>query len=245
MWGWAPASLSTSPRLIPISPERKRDWEHSAEYTNVKQLFEKEFSEHATGSGLLKVWRVENWVVWDRYKAARDLRGGTDEYPLWHSTSDADPASPCLDTNGLDPTRSKGGAFGRGIYLAQHALYSHLCLTPPCESSTELGIKGGYFLIIARAVLGRCKDFKDTVNDMTKTLMREPVGYESWCGTEGDLKCTGVKDVLDGHEKSDPPYNRCAGLLKKNGNVYGKQYIFAREERMYPQYIIHYHFGPR
>mmetsp|Transcript_96429 Transcript_96429/g.274917 ORF Transcript_96429/g.274917 Transcript_96429/m.274917 type:complete len:167 (+) Transcript_96429:4528-5028(+) len=93
------------------------------------------------------------------------------ERQLWHGTGRTDPMVVVDHEVGLDHRFSSGGFFGHGLYLAEKARYSH---GEPDFQYSHSNYNGTFSLLLVRATLGRCYDYKSTVNRATKDLKMPP-----------------------------------------------------------------------
>jgi hypothetical protein len=157
---------------------------------------------------------------------------------LWHATVDANPFDVCRSETGFDSTYAQGinrvgaasederpSAYGLGLYFAAHPLYSHYIA---CCPAAPHGGKG-FYIVLADVALGCIKDFG---RELATDLKREPLGFDSWSGTENDMKDTIATD--------DATKDIDARMLLRNGHEYGRQFIVARSEKAVPRYIINY-----
>ena len=186
----------------------------------------------------VKVWRIENNSLRTRFEET----GLGNVKRLWRSTSNLDPYPPCRD--GFDPEDSGGGAYGKGVYFAEHALYCDFFIRPP-TTSMEIDINGkGSFLIFADVALGECKDFGSEMNDETRSLVCAPKNYDSWTGTEGDLEGKGgAGDLVSSSKRKEEGDSRKDAFhlrRKDNGSIYGRQYIVGRADQILPRYLVRY-----
>ena len=116
---------------------------------------------------------------------------------LWHGTAAVE--SICLGDIGFDVRRAHkhgvrqalldslgwgGHVYGRGVYFAEAALYSHWWFA---RHTTEVNDDDSeeYTLILAQVFTGRSKDYGSS---WAPDLCVEPSGYHSVCGTESDQK---------------------------------------------------------
>ena len=175
----------------------------------------------------------------------------------------------------FDPTYYNRGTYGIGAYFAAEPLYSHYFRA--CRVDSLPGCR----LILAQVVLGDVKDYGSARNsDLVDVgdqmicacdIEREPLKpaaegggrYDSWSGTEGDLKWVKESDARCYRHmkaKRQPmakkrPANctgpdSCADALEHcrtmiaDGKRYGEQYIVCRYQKAYPQYVVQYQSGP-
>ena len=233
----------------------------STEYAEVAQRLLSKLP----GVTVLGVKRVQNEGLyrrfWQERKEKESVLGGPNERRLWMSSGDTQPDVLCNSRYGFDPTyylrNGEYGSYGAAVYFANEPLYSHVfreCTAPPPLEGSQL--------ILAQVVLGEVKDFGAAYGPMVdgrqqiRSLEREPVKpdgghYDSWCGTEGDLewvrvdkaKCerhmTGHRVPAGGCEACERVKAHCR-VLKADGKRYGKQYMIARSEKAYPEYVLRY-----
>lgn len=101
----------------------------------------------------------------------------------------------CIE--GFDRSRSTSGCYGHGVYFARRPLYCAFFIDPPRQSHHELPGKElhagrGAFLMLANVALGQCEEYGREVSEKTRVLTSPSAGYDSWCGTEGDLCAPGL-----------------------------------------------------
>jgi len=76
-----------------------------------------------------KIQRIQNTLLWDQYASARQRvrlkNGSATELWLWHGTRDTPPDRVYNDSVGFDITYASDGMWGRGLYFASNAQYSH------------------------------------------------------------------------------------------------------------------------
>ena len=94
--------------------------------------------------------------------------------------------------------------------------------------------EGGKEIVLAKVVLGNVKDFD---RELAPKLLREPSGFDSWTGTENDLR--GVAEI-EAVRLSGKPSAKRAQLLVDEGHKYGRQYIVCRYQKAYPAYVVRY-----
>ena len=250
----------------------------NSEFDEVAQLFRRSMP---IGTTVLQLERVQNEVLWRRFYLERKetgRRGPANEQRLWMGTDDTPSEVLCNSEHGFDPTYGQGGSYGVGAYFAAEPLYSHYFRA--CRSGSLPGCR----LILAQVVLGDVKDYgskwsTDLVDFgdrriRARDIAREPPRpaedgggeYDSWSGTEGDLKW--VKESAARCFKHDNERivqkkkkfkerpadcvgpDSCAEALEQchtmlaDGKRYGKQYIVCRYQKAYPQYVVRYQVGP-
>jgi len=212
---------------------------------------------------VLQVRRCQNEGLYRRFhhereETARSRGSDPNERRLWMSSGDTQPDVLCNSAHGFDPTYYlRGGSYGIAAYFAEEPLYSHYfraCKAPPPLD--------GHQLILARVALGEMKDFGalygeedvDSSGASIQDLQREPrkddgTPFDSWAGTEGDLQWVNVRQArCERHERSKkkPICVACDSViaqcqqLKTDGARYGRQYMVARFQKAYPQYVVRY-----
>jgi hypothetical protein len=124
----------------------------------------------------------------------------------------------------LDVQNHANKAFGVGVYLAKHAIYSDTIRPHVRPDGTKQ-------LIFAKVVLGKCYDYGATTPNCIEAM--EPVGHHSVSGTEGDMAFVKGWDWTSTHQE-----------LIDNGAEYGRQYVVRRSERVYPAYLVTYTNNP-
>ena len=87
-------------------------------------------------------------------------------------------------------------------------------------------------------------------NDLQREPRKDDGGpFDSWAGTEGDLQWVNLRKArCERHEnaKKKPICAACDSViahcqqLKTDGARYGRQYMVARFQKAYPEYIIRY-----
>jgi hypothetical protein len=222
--------------LVDITPVRGRVWGLTAtseEFQGVKASFEEAMSRYTVDS----VFRVQNTDLSHRFETERCIlerkhgAKGVNERTGWHATVGVEPSVVC--NKGFDITYAQAidrpsegeSAYGLGIYFAEHPLYSHVVASH--ESNR------GFSMIRARVLLGKCKDFGET---LAKKLKRCPEGYDSWSGTEGALR-----NVFDlAKWRDDPVGLKDVRMLVDNGAEMGRQYVVGNVSAIYPEYVIKY-----
>ena len=116
---------------------------------------------------LESVQRVQNKVLWRKYQVYKDglaqQHGDdiTDERELFHYAN-PDVVQKVINsrTVGFDP-RLGGGEYGAGTYFAQHAIYSAAYGGGwlDGDAAKELAARPTITVVLAKVVLGHCKDF--------------------------------------------------------------------------------------
>ena len=135
---------------------------------------------------------------------------------------------------GFDYRLGREGAYGRGSYFAEHAIYSAYLFPRPARAAD-----GSVVLLVADVILGQSKGL-GTRRD--HTLVREPpieggaAGdvYDSVQGTEGGFGIHGPIGVLH-HPRPDA---RQYGANPEGEEEYGRQYIVYDKAKAYPRYLV-------
>ena len=126
--------------------------------------------------------RVQNKALWDKYaqrraEVAKESADGFSANEVWgfHGTRDFSVAKVC--ENGLDFRYGNNGMWGRALYLAANACYSH-------HYASNAGNGERQFFYV-RAALGRTKEM-----DRDSSLRAPPNGFDSVNGmTQGHRVC--------------------------------------------------------
>jgi len=218
--------------IVDITHRRGNPDADEEEYHRVKDDFQSKLG----GALVQEIWRVQNVETWTAYQATMTYDKTTDqldERVLWHSSCQTYPFELCK--KGFDLTFAKQidrpaekdtrSAYGLGFYFAEQPLYSHKFI----ECNARQWDKRGYYMVRVRVLLGKCEDLG---RDMAEDRVHTPEGYDSWCGTEGDLQETITAD--EARKDVD------CGVMRRNGAKYGKQYITQNNSRVRPEYIIRY-----
>jgi len=219
--------------IVDITPWRGNPDANEEEYGRVKDDFQSKLD----GALVQEIWRVQNVETWTAYQATRthdETTDKLDERVLWHSSCQTDPFKLCEKgfdltfAKQIDRPAEKGtrSAYGLGFYFAEQPLYSHKFI----ECNANQWNKPGYYMVRVRVLLGKCQDLGQR---MAEVRIHTPEGYDSWCGTEGDLRGTITADEAR-RDKKD------FGVMRRNGAKYGKQYITQNNSRVRPEYIIRY-----
>ena len=77
-----------------------------------------------------------------------------------------------------------GHVYGRGLYFAEYAIYSHWWFARHTPGDDDEGNEYAT-LLLAQVFTGRSKDYGSA---WAPDLFMEPPGYHSVCGTESDQK---------------------------------------------------------
>jgi hypothetical protein len=258
---WLLEANGTPRRGLIDVPPRHSSGEANQEFDEVcQQLVSK-----LPAARVLQVRRCQNEGLYRRFhhergETARSRGGDPNERRLWMSSGVTQPDVLCNSAHGFDPTYYlRGGSYGIAAYFAEEPLYSHYFRA--CEAPPPLG---GHQLILARVALGEMKDFgalygEEDVNSSgasIQDLQREPrkddgTPFDSWSGTEGNLDFVDVRQARCPSHRGGVPV-RCAlctsvlrqcQQLKSDGARYGRQYMVARFQKAYPEYIIRYVLG--
>jgi hypothetical protein len=134
---------------------------------------------------------------------------------------------------GFDYRLGRQGAYGRGSYFAEHAIYSAYLFPRP-----DKAVDGSIVLLVAEVILGQSKDLG---RGMDSTLVREPpidggaIGdvYDSVQGTEGSFGIHGPPGLH--HPRQDA---RKYGRNPQGEEKYGRQYIVYDKAKAYPRYLV-------
>jgi hypothetical protein len=134
---------------------------------------------------------------------------------------------------GFDYRLGRQGAYGRGSYFAEHAIYSAYLFPCPAKAADS-----SIVLLVADVILGQSKDLG---KGMDGTLLREPpieggvTGdvYDSVQGTEGSFGIHGPPGLH--HPRQDA---RRYGRNPKGEEEYGRQYIVYDKAKAYPRYLV-------
>ena len=146
---WSIGTSSSNPppcELVPVWDQKGSEWE--AVEANLRATIP-----NATLWGLE---RVQNFPLWEYFCFRKDrvakLSGMTRLVQVWHGTSATDPKLICEDAaDGFMMQHSQQGLWGRGIYFAENASYSH-----SYARTTQPSFVGStfYTMILANLVVG-------------------------------------------------------------------------------------------
>jgi hypothetical protein len=147
---------------------------------------------------------------------------------------------------GFDYRLARGGAYGRGSYFAEHAIYSAYLYPCPTKATD-----GSIVLLVAEVILGQSKDLGQLCSRDLQPwdpsgkaricdLVREPpieggaAGdvYDSVQGTEGSFGIHGPPGLH--HPRQDA---RKYGRNPQGEEEYGRQYIVYDKAKAYPRYL--------
>lgn len=155
-----------------------------------------------------------------------DDAASANEQWLWHGTGDSPPNAILQHEVGLDPRFSSKAFYGRGLYLAEKASYSHgdkdrsYAFHPrhPDRSETQL--------LLVRAAVGEACEYADSID---KTLTKPP---EQSSGTLFD-SVRGGPHRPSRSGPGDPP----------NISAISMMVVLYELAQAYPEYIVTYHTG--
>lgn len=133
---------------------------------------------------------------------------------------------------GFDYRLGRAGAYGRGSYFAEHAIYSAYLYPRPTPEPD-----GSVTMLCAQVILGTSKDLGKR---MDQSLMREPAipggapgeVYDSVQGTEGSF---GIHNAAKHKDRSNA---KKYGADKNGTEEYGRQYIVYDKRAAYPKYLV-------
>jgi hypothetical protein len=162
------------------------------------------------------------------------MGGGPDELKKIYEGGRAD--------GGFDYRLGRAGAYGRGSYFAEHAIYS-ACLYPARRTpSNPRGMvpndEGGVTLLVAEVILGQSKDLGRACDG---ELKREPpieggTAGETYDSIQGTEQSFGVHDYkARSHDRRDA---RQYGKNPRGEEEYGRQYIVYDKAKAYPKYLV-------
>jgi hypothetical protein len=154
---------------------------------------------------------------------------------------------------GFDFRLARGGAYGRGAYFAEHAIYSAYLFPRPRKAAD-----GSVVLLVAEVILGQSKDMGRLCgNDRCAGIGTacQPIGSEEICRLVRDPPIEGAAgetyDSVQGTESSFGihagrcfPNNQMRADAKRfGGNAagceeYGRQYIVYSKAKAYPKYLV-------
>jgi hypothetical protein len=152
---------------------------------------------------------------------------------------------------GFDFRLARGGAYGRGAYFAEHAIYSAYLFPRPRKAAD-----GSVVLLVAEVILGQSKDMGRLCgNDRCAGIGTacQPIGSEQIAKLVRDPPIEGAAgetyDSVQGTERSFGIHGP-AGLhhprpaaKRYGGNAagceaYGLQYIVYSKAKAYPRYLV-------
>jgi hypothetical protein len=148
---------------------------------------------------------------------------------------------------GFDYRLGRGGAYGRGSYFAEHAIYSAYLYPCPTKAAD-----GSIVLLVAEVILGQSKDLGQLCSrdlqpwDPLGTaricdLVREPpieggATGEVYDSVQGTERSFGIHDATArSHPRRDA---RQYGRNPQGEEEYGRQYILYDKARAYPRYLV-------
>ena len=154
---------------------------------------------------------------------------------------------------GFDFRLARGGAYGRGAYFAEHAIYSAYLFPRPTKAAD-----GSVVLLVAEVILGQSKDMGRLCgNDRCPGIGAacQPIGSEVIGALVRDPPIEGAAaetyDSVQGTESSFGIHaGRCfaknqmrADAKRYGGNAagceeYGRQYIVYSKAKAYPRYLV-------
>ncbi|NWU49752.1 PAR12 polymerase, partial [Dromas ardeola] len=117
------------------------------EYDKIKQLFHQTMK----GYNVLKIWRIQNPSLWKVFQWQKELmkreNGGKEvnEKLLFHGTKISFVESICIHNFDWRICGSNGTNYGKGIYFARDASYSHAYCQPAVKINT---------MFVARVLVG-------------------------------------------------------------------------------------------
>ena len=171
-----------------------------------------DFKQTLPNATILRVQRIQNMVVWERYfhcsrMMARVAHPVLGEKLLFHGTKDNDPKLIYEGTEGFDMRFSAQGMWGRGNYFAVNASYSN-------GYAFDAG-DGIRKMFAAWVLTGRSYHMKESKRSLTKP------------------------PFLKEHSRSDTDIRRCYDSVY--GTTGGTPvYITYDNEHAYPAYLITY-----
>lgn len=182
---WDTMSEKDEVKLYLVDPETER-----SEYDRVTA----EFMQTLPDVKILKVQRVQNKTVWQKYLHCVQMLQEIDppilgEKLLFHGTSQNDPKEIYQGAEGFDMRFSRDGAWGRGNYFAVNASYSDRYAFHAGD-----GIKKMFaaWVLTGRAYLSKPKSsltkppFLNESDDGDGTAVRHR--FDSVCGSTGGTR---------------------------------------------------------
>jgi hypothetical protein len=126
------------------------------------------------------------------------------------------------EQGGFDHRLGRQGAYGRGSYFAEEAIYSAYMYPRPARSWD-----GSITLICAEVVLGQIRDYESATD---QTLVRPPEGFDSVVGTENGFGFH--------HSKRNRWHAQQHGGLPNGCEAYGGQRVVYEKQAAYPRYLV-------
>jgi hypothetical protein len=135
------------------------------------------------------------------------------------------------EEGGFDFRLGRAGAYGRGSYFAEHAIYSAYMYPRPDKAPD-----GSITLLVAEVILGQSGDYGSRIDG---TLVREPpieggAAGDVWDSVQGTENSFGIND----HTHHPRPDARRYGKIPGGCEKYGKQYVVYKKEKAYPRYVV-------
>jgi len=162
---WLNTAIRPSCQILPLIPycePRDVAWD-----LMVRDRFTSTMSK--TGE-IVRIERIENVPAWHRYQGEKvAFAKKSDDDPerwLWHGTSKTHTESVVSNFNGIDITYAAVGLWGRGLYFASNASYSH--------NYAFTRSNGDRQMILCRVLTG-----KSVMLSRDSTLVRPPGDYDS------------------------------------------------------------------
>ncbi|CAB9497904.1 TCDD-inducible poly [ADP-ribose] polymerase [Seminavis robusta] len=209
---WAKNATGQNCELVPVL-------ESSDEWRNV----EEELTATLPQAKLYQVLRVQNEMLWEYFCFRKDratkLSGGGDPnvVRVWHGTRQTDPQVICKDkADGFMMQHSRCGMWGKGIYFAARASYSHDYAREESRVVENTGFLSRFF-----------NQRKLTVR--TLILAKLVAGEEVALQPDNSLRLCPEKRGGNGR------YDTVTGTT--NGS---KVYVVYENGRAYPEYLVTY-----
>jgi len=212
--------------LIEVMPKDSQYWD----------VFEK-LRQDMPDVYISKLWRVQNSSLWTYYSFHKDrfssMKVKENERSVWHGTSDLDPAIIYNDKqDGFMMQFSQAGFWGRGIYFADKASYSHsYTYKPPTSggSRTNLGA------IEERP--GAQKDEREMF--LTKLLIGSEVSINRDESVQKSFECRNLT-APPANPATNLKYNTVTGMTGGS-----KVWVVYENGRAYPDYLVRYYRSPK
>ena len=162
------------------------------------------------------------------HRAFHAMAGGPEELKKIYMAGRGD--------GGFDFRLGRLGAYGRGSYFAEHAIYPAY-LYPRPEQAPD----GSIVMLVADVILGQSKDLGTACEP---SLVREPPiegasPGEVWDSVQGTENGFGIHRVGPQRPVDHPrPDARRYGLIAGGTEEYGRQYVVFEKAKAYPRYLL-------
>ena len=201
-------------------------------------------------SRVIKVERLENLPLWNRYVDARDARGGSkksksawvhetcrpircdlddDERYFFHGTTADNVESILRDGFDVELASDRGGRYGDGIYFSDASCKSHQYAQPG-------DVCGGlvYCMLYCRVALGDTMRFNATKQAAARNYL---IGMKR--PGPGDPVFEEKVLASGGRAKARSAWHSVAVMGGSDAQVH-REYVVFDGARVYPEYVVYY-----